>query len=78
MASFHVEIKLNMTILINESKVVEMIEKCLVGMFGFLLGSIHKFEVVTCDDNKLAMKFIRLRFFNKVCIGWSLQINIEL
>jgi hypothetical protein len=47
MASFHV---------------VEMIENCLVTMFGFLHGSIHMSEVVTCDDNKLEMKFIKLRF----------------
>jgi hypothetical protein len=78
MASFHVERKSSMTILINESKVVEMTEKCLVAMFGFLHGSIHIFEVVTCDDNKLEMKFIRLRFLIKDCIGWFLQINIEL
>jgi hypothetical protein len=69
MASFHVERKSNMTIQINESKVVEMIEKCLVAMFCFLYGSIHIFEVVTCDDNKLEMKFIRLHFLIKVCIG---------
>jgi hypothetical protein len=47
MATFHVEGKLELTILIDDFGIMHVIEKYLCAMFGFQLGTVDN----TCDDN---------------------------
>jgi hypothetical protein len=53
MVFFHANGKPNLTIMYDEFRFVQVIEKCLYVMFGFLLGSIPISMDTTCDDKNI-------------------------
>jgi hypothetical protein len=58
MATFHAKGKPNLTMLVGDEEFVEMMEKCLCTMFGFLLGSIHVSKDVAYGDNNVVISSI--------------------
>jgi hypothetical protein len=53
MVFFHANGKPNLTIMYDEFRFVQVIEKCLCAMFSFLLGSIHVSMDTTRDDKNI-------------------------
>jgi hypothetical protein len=51
MATFHVEGKLELTILTDDFGIMHVNEKCLCAMFSFQPGTMHIFKDNMCDDN---------------------------
>ncbi len=58
MATFNVEGKSNLTILVCDSKIVWITKQCFRAMFGFQLGLVHVFKNVVYAENKVVINSI--------------------
>jgi hypothetical protein len=61
-----------MAILCDESIFVQVIEKCLCAIFGFLFSSIHVSMDATCDGNKSQMWDFSICYVRK---SWFLLVG---
>jgi len=58
MATFHVVGKLDLTILVFKSKIVQVIENVLFAMFVFRRGSLHISKDVSYVENNFVLSFV--------------------
>ncbi len=56
MATFYVKVKVDLTILIDDSRNAKVINKCLSYMFGFQCGSIRVSKDDVYDHNSVVKK----------------------
>jgi hypothetical protein len=57
MATYYLEGKVDLMILVDDSRNKKVIEKCLLYMFGFQHDSIHVSKDDAYDDNNVVKKF---------------------
>jgi hypothetical protein len=76
MATFYAKDKVDVTILVNDSRNAKIIEKCLLYMFGFQRGSFHVSRDDVYDDNNVVKNSIYQEFVsNPNGVHWDVKVR---